>query len=285
MEEVKALLRSRYLDIGTYLTQSLKVFFCMFKKEKKWVLPIFLLSGILNTFIIFFRGQYAELFNRNMPQEELEKAISKIMVSRESIIILLLIFAIYIILNIMYDLILRTVIGIIEEGKEISLLKGIFRSIISTIILFGLVFLFLIMLMTGGNSLISMFLFILAFNLIFSFVYFFPMYMSRDIRFIDAVKYNFHLCKKNRWRMIFPILIIYFSSLLISVVINFMAIAGGGISSKIFTYFLNPLIEGASIIFILVTIGVIYLNREYMDIREMYENKNQEGNLTGSGEL
>lgn len=82
MEEVKALLRSRYLDIGTYLTQSLKVFFCMFKKEKKWVLPIFLLSGILNTFIIFFRGQYAELFNRNMPQEELEKAISKIMVSR-----------------------------------------------------------------------------------------------------------------------------------------------------------------------------------------------------------
>ncbi len=285
MEEVKALLRSRYLDIGTYLTQSLKVFFCMFKKEKKWVLPIFLLSGILNTFIIFFRGQYAELFNRNMPQEELEKAISKIMVSRESIIILLLIFAIYIILNIMYDLILRAVIGIIEEGKENSLLKGIFRSIISTIILFGLVFLFLIMLMTGGNSLISMFLFILAFNLIFSFVYFFPMYMSRDIRFIDAVKYNFHLCKKNRWRMIFPILIIYFSSLLISVVINFMAIAGGGISSKIFTYFLNPLIEGASIIFILVTIGVIYLNREYMDIREMYENKNQEGNLTGSGEL
>ena len=242
MEELKKLLASKYQDIGVYLSWALKVTKKIFRKDIKWIFYLFILI------LVSSLSNYIPI-----PMEQ--KIFSWI---KSGIIA--------VIFNTSFILFYRKVIFNIE-GKENIELKEIF---VKAVIL-GIVETVIYSLTLNGyievdSGIISLFLMVVALFFIFGFLYFKPLYISRNIGFEEAINYNFRLSKGNKMRMFGPIFVIRLLFGIITLVIsgvieNLLEI---GIISMIVIMLISALFDILFKVFSIVLESIIYLNVEYL---------------------
>lgn len=258
MERLKELLSDGYLNTAAYFTESWRLFLEMLKNEKKWIFLIFMSSIVSRRAYSIFAKKYEKIGNMNM--EGQEKLMSELYVS------LIILFLAVIVIYISYNLFLKKVINKIEAQNNITFIKGLYRAFISTLIIIAGVC--AMALNIGGVSVISMVLFVITINIIFSFLYFPPLYMTRNVTFLEAVKYNFYLSRRNKLRMIFPLSLLFFSGTLIFMVMTFILSLAGQKTATLILYMLAPLFDTVLMAVMIIMASIIYLNREYMDMRE-----------------
>ncbi len=282
MENLMELLGSRYLDIRTYFREAGKVFMEMVRTGKAWFISTFTFYVILRIFsgIVLSKHnmiwKYIEIIDKVdfSEQERAMKVINEATsVIKEFTFILLTMFFIIILVYVFYNLMLREIISKIEGKKEITLGKAVYRSLVCTFMFVG----FIVMIAVIFNMKVSAFvksLFpVLLINFMLKSLYFFPLYMSRDIKFLEAIKYGFYLSRGNKRRILLPLVIIFISSVLFSNILLYIRslVAGG-----IFDYSVQIvalLVDASITVYFLIVVSIIYLNREYMDIRNLYKSE------------
>ena len=94
------------------------------------------------------------------------------------------------------------------------------------------------------------------------FIYFTPLYLIRNLTFSESLKYNFHLCKSNKARIFFPMLITEIPILAVNSIFNRIPYLGS---------LLNIGLSVFGNIFIAALMTIIYLNVEYMDRKKDVE--------------
>lgn len=167
----------------------------------------------------------------------------------------------------------RMVVDIEGISAEVSY-KELFLKIIKYILTI-FVFLVIASIVVGIVALISKTLAIIlyvggAIFIILNILYFENLYYIRDVKIIDAAKYNFHLCKENRLRIIIPSLIVFIFATLINIPFNILRIISGNL--LIFNYAVisvNSILNSLILIFYMILITLIFLNVEYMDLEKM----------------
>lgn len=109
-----------------------------------------------------------------------------------------------------------------------------------------------------------------AIFIILNILYFENLYYIRDVKIIDAAKYNFHLCKENRLRIIIPSLIVFIFATLINIPFNILrAISNNLIILNRTVISINSILNSLILIFYMILITLIFLNVEYMDLEKM----------------
>ena len=103
---------------------------------------------------------------------------------------------------------------------------------------------------------------------ILNFLFFRNIYLIRDVKFIEALKYSIHISKGNRMRILIPIIILTFINFIIVSAGYFIAvilsIAGMVILDYLFFGIMNILIT-IIVLYTIILSVMIYLNVEYMD--------------------
>ncbi len=252
MEELKELLSEKYLKIGVYYKETFKVFGKILKEEKKYILYLSLVATLasLNIFFVLPAGL-------------------KILDTIKTI-------AIFSVLNASYYLLYRKIIYKIEGEKNLE-----FKKVISKIVVLGIIITILEIYILdetfiGKNSFNAEIIIAGCFVYISEFLYFSPLYISRNINFIEALNYNFNLNKGNRIRMwisLFPLILFMqaVSAGTIFIFENLIIVTGEKITVFIFSIFISKLIEVTVMILISIMMSIVYLNVEYMD-RKKIEN-------------
>lgn len=109
-----------------------------------------------------------------------------------------------------------------------------------------------------------------AIFIILNILYFENLYYIRDVKIIDAAKYNFYLCKENRLRIIIPSLIVFIFATLINIPFNILrAISNNLIILNCTVISINSILNSLILIFYMMLITLIFLNVEYMDLEKM----------------
>ena len=150
--------------------------------------------------------------------------------------------------------------------ENIELKKVFIKAVILGIIETAIYSLTLNSYIEVDSGIISLFLMVAALFFIFGFLYFKPLYISRNIGFEEAINYNFRLSKGNKMRMFGPIfvtrLLFGIITLVISEVIeNLLEI---GIISIIVIMLISALVDVLFKVFSIVLESIIYLNVEYL---------------------
>nr|WP_315047760.1 hypothetical protein [uncultured Leptotrichia sp.] len=152
--------------------------------------------------------------------------------------------------------------------------KKLFLKIIKYILII-FVFVVIASIVVGIVALISRTLAIIlyvggAIFIILNILYFENLYYIRDVKIIDAAKYNFHLCKGNRLRIIIPTLIVFIFATLINIPFNILReISNNLIILNCTVISINSILNSLILIFYMVLITLIFLNVEYMDLEKM----------------
>ena len=113
---------------------------------------------------------------------------------------------------------------------------------------------------------------------ILNFLFFRNIYLIRDVKFIEALKYSIHISKGNRMRILIPIIILTFINFIIVSAGYFIAvilsIAGMVILDYLFFGIMNILIT-IIVLYTIILSVMIYLNVEYMDFINEKVNINE----------
>ncbi len=196
---------------------------------------------------------------------------------------------------------IKRIVKIIEgtELKKINILKkiliiGIIIGLISIIGLGMLLFNPLVLMLEDGVTPVpvnvneTILLPILSRTIIFyailfiiymlNFLFFPNIYLIRDVKFIEALKYSIHISKGNRMRILIPIIILTFINFIIVSAGYFIAvilsIAGMVILYYLFFGIMNILIT-IIVLYTIILSVMIYLNVEYMDFINEKVNINE----------
>lgn len=167
----------------------------------------------------------------------------------------------------------KMVVDIEGINAEISY-KKLFLKIIKYILTI-FVFVVIASIVVGIVALISRTLAIIlyvggAIFIILNILYFENLYYIRDVKIIDAAKYNFHLCKGNRLRIIIPTLIVFIFATLINIPFNILReISNNLIILNCTVISINSILNSLILIFYMMLITLIFLNVEYMDLEKM----------------
>ena len=121
-------------------------------------------------------------------------------------------------------------------------------------------------------STINLFIFIsitiTAIIFILKILYFVQMYFLRRISMYEALIYNFHLCKRNKLRIILPVILLVILNILLNLpsgILNFVTLFS---KYKLLVVGISAILNSMLNIFYIILITVIYLNVEYMDLRK-----------------
>ena len=121
-------------------------------------------------------------------------------------------------------------------------------------------------------STINLFIFIsitiTAIIFILKMLYFVQMYFLRRISMYEALIYNFHLCKRNKLRIILPVILLVILNILFNLpsgILNFVTLFS---KYKLLVVGISAILNSMLNIFYIILITVIYLNVEYMDLRK-----------------
>ena len=99
-------------------------------------------------------------------------------------------------------------------------------------------------------------------------LYFVQMYFLRRIGMYEALVYNFHLCKKNRLRIILPVALLVILNILLNLPFNILGFATLFSKYKFLIIIIASILNSILNIFYILLITVVYLNVEYMDLRK-----------------
>ncbi len=185
MKEIRNDLSNNKLRIPEYYAKATNVFKIMLKEDKKWLFT-FIFLELFTTVLILYNS-----YLKKIGVFELENNT----ISMLSILI-------YTFINTLF---INKIITKIEEKKELTLCQIILR----TLIWIGLVFVLSLLRTDTYNSfeilnfkLLRYFLLIAVVFIYFNILYFSFILISKNMSFIEIIKYNFELSKGNRLRMI-----------------------------------------------------------------------------------
>ena len=123
-----------------------------------------------------------------------------------------------------------------------------------------------------GISSINIFIYITiaisAIIFILQMLYFVQMYFLRRIGMYEALVYNFHLCKKNRLRIILPVALLVILNILLNLPFGILGFATLFSKYKFLIIIVASILNSILSIFFILLTTVVYLNVEYMDLRK-----------------
>ena len=270
-------LQKKYLSILENVNNSFDVFKIFVKGHSVLVFFHFLFSVALGLFVSFilwepFRKMYeaALKYNRIQSKENINDFVTAMLTV---LVCLLGYIAISGIIEFIV-VIIRKKIGLeIEEKiKEFKVLEIIIKFVIMVFvnILIGIalgIIAIVFSMMANPLILIIMGLLILKLNLL----YFKQAYYLRDVNIIEAFKYNLHLSKGKRLVIIIPLVTIVFITLLLNQFSGWIleAIIKNPQVLAIAVSIIAGIIRTISEVFTTIVENVVYLNLEYMDLREL----------------
>ena len=243
MEGLRELLESKYLGMGTYFSEAFNIFTKILVKEKKLVF-------LLATGLMFIE------FGENIPYLD----------------ILIMVLG-FIVMSIARDLFYRNIANKIENKNDADngIKKVLIFNGIAILVLLGNGIIFYCILISGLENILTLYrmliiicviIIIQVFIYCLFFIYFTPLYLIRNLTFSESLKYNFHLCKSNKARIFFPMLITEIPILAVNSIFNRIPYLGS---------LLNIGLSVFGNIFIAALMTIIYLNVEYMDRKKDVE--------------
>jgi len=288
MEEIKEKLSEKYLKMEDHFNISFEVFKKLISENKLIIIIYFLLSLANNYLIIEMRNIFI-IMNQSgysyIPEEVLW--LSPLIIVIGSF------------MYIMGIIFIKKTVMKVENKTDLNFKDIIIKSfkLCVVFILFYLAFILLIALLTGfsviflrsgGETakifstifLIVIFLFVISCMIwiTLSTLYFFPLYFSRNVKLREAFVYNRHLCKGNRMKIILPWIVIIVFQLLIGLPFGFMNMFTFSTVFLWVLFIIRIFIDMIFNIYCGILFTVIYLNVEYMDLKE-YNNTNDDNDI------
>ena len=258
MENLKQKLSERYWKIDEYFNESWEILKKLIKSKWGMALVFFSFFMILdenNVFsvIIFFFATIVTVFMLMFSIKRIVKIIEGTELKKRNILKKILIIGIIIGLISIIGLgmlLFNPLVLMLEDGVTaipVNVTETILLPILSRTIVFYAILFIIYML---------------------NFLFFQNIYLIRDVKFIEALKYSIHISKGNRMRILIPIIILTFINFIIVSTGYFMAvilsIAGMVILYYLFFGIMNILIT-IIVLYMIILSVMIYLNVEYMD--------------------
>lgn len=288
MKEIKEKLSEKYLKMEDHFNISFEVFKKLISENKLVITIYFLLLlaynyliiEIRNIFIIMNQSRYSYI-----PEEVLW--LSPLIIVIGSF------------MYIMGIIFIKKTVMKVENKTDLNFKDIVIKSfkLCVVFILFYLAFILLIALLTGfsviflrsgGETakifstifLIVIFLFVISCMIwiTLSTLYFFPLYFSRNVKLREAFVYNRHLCKGNRMKIILPWIVIIVFQLLIGLPFGFMNMFTFSTVFLWVLFIIRIFIDMIFNIYCGILFTVIYLNVEYMDLKE-YNNTDNDNDI------
>ena len=286
MNEIKQLLGEKYLKMEDYYNISFDVLKKIFKQNKMLIIIFILINMSIKIITEKYQG-----FLKTLEMMEISNLteIKNYWYSINAIIVL------SIVSIIVSMIILKKTGAVIEEKKGKYVLETVLKSfkLFCTTFAFLLIFyvvmvivwsmIFMIYFSVSGTekitlssmkniSTINLFIFIsitiTAIIFILKILYFVQMYFLRRISMYEALIYNFHLCKRNKLRIILPVILLVILNILLNLpsgILNFVTLFS---KYKLLVVGISAILNSMLNIFYIILITVIYLNVEYMDLRK-----------------
>lgn len=258
MENLKQKLSERYWKIDEYFNESWEILKNLIKS--KWGMALVFFSFFMivdenNVFsvIIYFFATIVTVFMLMFSIKRIVKIIEGTELKKRNILKKILIIGIIIGLISIIGLgmlLFNPLVLMLEDGVTpvpVNVNETILLPILSRTIIFYAILFIIYML---------------------NFLFFPNIYLIRDVKFIEALKYSIHISKGNRMRILIPIIILTFINFIIVSAGYFMAvilsIAGMVILYYLFFGIMNILIT-IIVLYTIILSVMIYLNVEYMD--------------------
>ena len=286
MNEIKQRLEEKYLKMEDYYNISFDVLKRIFKQNKMLIIIFILINMSMKIIAEKYQGflKFLEItgaFDFTEVKNYWYSVNASIVLSAISILVSLII--------------LRKAGAIIEEdkGKFIQETVMKFFMVICTALALLMVFSVLLTVLWAaifviyfsfsgieklslnnmkGISSINIFIYIIiaisAIIFVLKMLYFVQMYFLRRIGMYEALVYNFHLCKKNRLRIILPVALLVILNILLNLPFGILGFVTLFSKYKFLIIIIASTLNSILNIFFILLITVIYLNVEYMDLRK-----------------
>lgn len=286
MNEIKQRLEEKYLKMEDYYNISFDVLKKIFKQNKMLIIIFILINMSMKIIAEKYQGflKFLEItgaFDFTEVKNYWYSVNASIVLSAVSILVSLII--------------LRKAGAIIEEdeGKFIQETVIKFFMLICTALALLMVFSVLLTVLWAaifviyfsfsgieklslsnmkGISSINIFIYITiaisAIIFILQMLYFVQMYFLRRIGMYEAFVYNFHLCKKNRLRIILPVALLVILNILLNLPFGILGFATLFSKYKFLIIIVASILNSILSIFFILLTTVVYLNVEYMDLRK-----------------
>lgn len=286
MNEIKQRLEEKYLKMEDYYNISFDVLKKIFKQNKMPIIIFILINMSMKIIAEKYQGflKFLEItgaFDFTEVKNYWYSVNASIVLLAVSILVSLII--------------LRKAGAIIEEdkGKFIQETVMKFFMLICTVLALLMVFSVLLTVLWAaifviyfsfsgieklslsnmkGISSINIFIYITiaisAIIFILQMLYFVQMYFLRRIGMYEALVYNFHLCKKNRLRIILPVALLVILNILLNLPFGILGFATLFSKYKFLIIIVASILNSILSIFFILLTTVIYLNVEYMDLRK-----------------
>ena len=286
MNEIKQRLEEKYLKMEDYYNISFDVLKRIFKQNKMLIIIFILINMLMKIIAEKYQGflKFLEItgaFDFTEVKNYWYSVNANIVLSAVLILVSLII--------------LRKAGAIIEEdkGKFIQETVMKFFMLICTALALLIVFSVLLTVLWSaifviyfsfsgieklslnnmkGISSINIFIYITiaisAIIFILQMLYFVQMYFLRRIGMYEALVYNFHLCKKNRLRIILPVALLVILNILLNLPFGILGFATLFSKYKFLIIIVASILNSILSIFFILLTTVVYLNVEYMDLRK-----------------
>ena len=286
MNEIKQRLEEKYLKMEDYYNISFDVLRRIFKQNKMLIIIFILINMSIKIIAEKYQGflKFLEItgaFDFTEVKNYWYSVNASIVLSAISILVSLII--------------LRKAGAIIEEdkGKFIQETVMKFFMLICTALALLMVFSVLLTVLWAaifviyfsfsgieklslnnmkGISSINIFIYITiaisAIIFVLKMLYFVQMYFLRKIGMYEALVYNFHLCKKNRLRIILPVALLVILNILLNLPFGILGFVTLFSKYKFLIIIIASILNSILNIFYILLITVVYLNVEYMDLRK-----------------
>ena len=288
MKEIKEKLSEKYLKMEDHFNISFEVFKKLIS-ENKLVITIYFLLLLAYNYLIIEMGNIFIIMNQSgysyIPEEVLWLSPLIIVISS--------------FMYIMGIIFIKKTVMKVENKTDLNFKDIIIKSfkLCVVFILFYLAFILLIALLAGfsviflrsGGETAKIFstiflivIFLIAIScmiwITLSTLYFFPLYFSRNVKLREAFVYNRHLCKGNRMKIILPWIVIIVFQLLIGLPFGFMNMFTFSTVFLWILFIIRIFIDMIFNIYCGILFTVIYLNVEYMDLKE-YNNTDDDNDI------
>ena len=121
-------------------------------------------------------------------------------------------------------------------------------------------------------------IFIISLLFIYLSIYFWPLYFSRNVTFTEALSYTKYLSKKNRLRLIIPLIIGNIFFILLGIPFHFVNMLPLGIFK--YPLMILELLFAMFSSFYLTTLYLsVYINVEYMDLKKIKESNENSNDI------
>lgn len=245
MEEVRKALKDRRLGIIECYQIGGRIFKNFLIEEKRWLIPVFLLSSIIQFFIILM-AKYSLIDSYTGSSEQ-------------PLLINLLVLILNAVLSAINLFVVNRITVKIEKKSELSAAKIIFKMAVLIILsLTGSFFSDLL-----RKSPFSIFIGIAYLVIHFNTLFWFEKYITRDIHIMEALEKGYVLCKGNRLKSIGVVII----TGILFLIITFITL----VAKNEFIIGIMILIIAALSIYGVMVWTVFYLNIEYEYGREYDE--------------